>query len=95
MCHGWFEGVSQYRCLFSSVCMCSPACDPGDGPSEGSTEINGGIVDREPVDLGPEFEMESDSDEPAGKADVRVYAARRVYRWCRPPRYGIETTSPR
>ena len=40
-------------------CLCSPACDPGDGSSEGSTEIDGGIVDREPVDLGPEFELVS------------------------------------
>ena len=59
MGHAWFEDVSKYRCLFSSVCLCSPACDPGDGPSEGSTEIDGGGVDWEPVDLGPEFELVS------------------------------------
>ena len=33
-------------------------------------------------------------DEPMTEGGVRHHAARRVYRWWRPPRYGIARTSP-
>jgi len=41
-----------------SLCR-SPASDPGHIPSEGVAKIDGGIVDRTLLDLGPELDLVS------------------------------------